>query len=279
MTVAFFLNYLGFIVVGFFFFMPDVYRITYKTALKRNPAWVKQDPERLGIVGPRRLSIGISYVLGCVLAAVLTAAAFLDGAIGLMTPILVAAAFVLTGMSLVEASYSARVLKRIPRPSTRVVDLSRRDPTEHVPAPLIVAAYALLVAVLAVYAYGYSNELVTGEIATRRIIGISGIIFLSGVCYVLMFRRPAFMNALANPAQPSRRMMAFESYTFVAVLYLGVIVGVWRISNDFFGALAFNDHYAFFTLSLIYQAGCVYILSREELVRIRNETAEEILRG
>ena len=259
MTIAFFLNYLGFIVLGFFFLMPAVYRVTHKAALKRNPAWVKEHPEQFGVTKPPRSSILISYMFGCILTAVLTAAAFRDGAIDLLTPILVVAAFVLVGMSILEALYGARLFKRIPSPGTRSVELSPRTLSEHVPVPLVYAAYAILVVAVAIYAYGYFGELVARDLAMRRMIGISGIIFLSGVAYVLSFRRPAFMN----PWLATRSKMAVESYAFVAVLYMGVIVGVWRISNDFFGALEFNDHYAFFTLSLIYQAGCVYVLRRK----------------
>ena len=89
-----------------------------------------------------------------------------------------------------------------------------------------------------IYSGAIVTEVINIEIATERLIGLSGFIVLwVGILIYTVKRKHSEMELIFK--ENGRK---YELWQIVVTLYLGVFVGIWRILGDFYGINLFSDN-------------------------------------
>ncbi len=101
-----------------------------------------------------------------------------------------------------------------------------------------------------IYSWALMSETLVDELAIARIVGLGVVIVLgAGVLLVTLRRKYSEMQDIIGPS--GRKV---EVIGAIAVLYLGVLVGIYRILGDFYNISLFSDASFFVAISLVIQA-------------------------
>lgn len=270
MNILFFIGYLGFVTLFFFVHLPMNYQLSAKIVLRRNPRWLLDHPDVLSKVKGRKLATRVSYIFGVAFIALLGLAIVSDKTPSMLTAIFLLAGFVIVIATVVEIRSVDRFYRLIPPTDAREVDLLRKRLSDYVPMPLVYVPVAILVLFLIAYVHGFLTEIIPYHLAVGRIGGIILMFLMMVYAYQMLFRRPGYHKVPMGIQQ-------IESYVFIATLFLAVLVMLWRIANDFFGAFLGQDIYLFLGLSIALQFAPFLNFLRDDVRHLAEQKADDIL--
>jgi hypothetical protein len=250
------------IAIFHFYAVPCGVRLMYQGALNRNPAWVTEHPEFTAENPAPRLSLWISYALGFSLYAWLVFVADYTSEWVLIYLIAASGLLVLLHHSVYFARVR-RINRSIPAPAIREASLDRRALRDFLPMGWVYAGVVMIAAIYTVYTYAFLAEIIPGELFFRRTSGVSVacLIATAAMLYCLC-RKPTDADELF-----SGRYRTWEVRANVAVFYLLVLAGGWRILGDVFDVYVGTDLGVIVAISIALQCVVVWA-SRNEVIPV-----------
>ena len=244
-------------VIFFFITAKPTYRFIYELFLSRNSEWVESNPEFLRSRSAPFYIVWISYILGALLISRIVYALFTDaestgGQISsILVPIYVHIVLV---FGYLGVQYF-RIYRRIPLAVVRSVSLQKRELAAFLPLPVVCVAYLLNAAIIAVYLFAVSQSLIPVDVFIPRMIGLGFVLILTSVLLRwALNRKPSKLDIV----WPGYRKL--DVHSCVGVLYLGALIGMWRILNDLFQIYPFKDIAFIVVVSISMQAFYLYSL-------------------
>lgn len=249
----FFLVMLAFtqIPVVFVFTSRKGLRLASYYCLKRNPDWVTTHPEFKVHTLINSVALGFSYLVAAVSVFAVLKYVFITPTPGYYVLLLVAPLTIWTlGYLVYFVSFYMAVTRKIPAPAIRTASLTDRRLATFVPMWAVYLCYGFLVLIMMIYSWALMSETLVDELAIARIVGFGVVIVLgTGVLLVTLRRKYSEMQDIIGPS--GRKVEVIGS---IAVLYLGVLVGIYRILGDFYNISLFSDASFFVAISLAIQA-------------------------
>lgn len=274
MTTIFFINYLCFISACYFYAVPRMITSEYNIDLKKNPAWIKNNPEFLKRFPNPNLLIKISYLFGGLLILYLLYVAVSEHTPMALTKVFGLTATVLCLYMSVFVIFELRFSNAIPSPDSRVAELIPRGLQDYVPISSIYVAYIILFSILGIFIYGYMSSSLPAEVATEHIIPLASVLLILSAVHILSFKSPARKDNLMGET-----VRKYASYIYIFGLYFIVLGHIYVIAIYFFHIQNINldKNWLTFFVSIFAQIIVVFIFNIKEMKRLVNEKPEDIL--
>ena len=251
----------------YIFGMPIACQVLTHLGLKKNPQWIKDHPKFVNYKIMDILTRGFSYILaaGAVLAIVKyviitpTPEYYMDLA---TVPLVISGVAFILYLILLQVS----IINKIPAPEMTTASLSDRRLSSYVPMWVVYFGFACIAVIVGTYGWGFASGIIEMELTSRRMIGLGGGMMLwFGLTLYMLRRKYSEFDVIFGP--DGRK---YEIWGTVGMLYMFVLIGVWRISGDFFGINLFSDNAFFIITGFAFQ---IFILIYSFHPRVR-----EILR-
>jgi hypothetical protein len=241
------------VAVFHFYAVPCETRLMYQRVLDRNPAWIASHPEFTAANPPPKLSAWISYAIGLSLYVWLILAPSMDTETLVINAMMASVLLTLIHPVVYPARFH-RMSRKVPPPEIREASLDRRALRDFLSPIWVYTAAGLIAAVIAVYAVALLADRIPEEVLFYRVSGLLiGCAALDGIIWYALRRKPTRADELF-----SGRFRCWKVRGPVAVLYLFVAVGTWRILGDVFDIHPLSEIGVWVALSIAVQVGWVW---------------------
>ena len=227
------------VIVLFFICMPYYGKVMIELGLRKNSGWITEHPEFTRHKLLEKFHSYFHYVLGVVTSVMIINYVWISpGTVHFLWLLLVPLGVSLSAFLLFTAALQRLVIKTIPAPDRIKASLDDRRLSSLVPMWVVYLGVACLFILFGIYSGAIVTEVINIEIATERLIGLSGFIVLwVGILIYTVKRKHSEMELIFK--ENGRK---YELWQIVVTLYLGVFVGIWRILGDFYGINLFSDN-------------------------------------
>lgn len=216
---------------------------------KRNPVWMTDHPEfqTHEIIG--RFMLWTSYILSGVTLAAIINFTWITPTPDYYVSLLFVPQYIwlMVLFGYIVATYKW-VMKKIPL-SIRKASLTPRRLSSYLPVWIVYSGYGLNALIMGIYAWALMSGVIDNEILIRRLIGISGGMVIITFMLLVSLRRKQ-SNSDVYFGSSGRKV---EVQLNVAILYLFVFVGVYRILGDFFEVSLFSTITLIVVMSIMIQ--------------------------
>ncbi len=227
---------------------PLAMRETCELFLSRNHDWVMQNPAFRQKHGALRYATGLSWLIGAAwLARTFHVASGTDTSDSEQIFLLAGPVF---SWVILCVGYGCiayfRVGRRIPLPTKRSASLERRTLRDYIHPAWVYLGYSLVTAISVLYLLAYMRDTVTADLFVARMSGLALAMTLQTSALLYCIRRKR--QPIDGHIGPSYRKL--EIICNIAILYLLIFIGAFRILQDVAGISLFPD-LAFFVFASV----------------------------
>ncbi len=236
--------------VVFIFTTRYICQLSGHMAYTKNPVWIAGHAEFTSDRNCNMVMRGFSYLLAMASLLMVIKFALVTPTPQLYIALLVAPTIIWTvAITVYSGVFHYSVIRKIPDPEIRKAVLTDRRLSVFVPMWAVYLCYGALAVILAIYGWAWATGAIAPELAMARLTGLSIVIVLGTMVLLILLRRK--LSELEAVVGASGRKI--EVIFSLAVLYLGVFVGIYRIAGDFFDIFLFTDAGFFIVMNLFIQ--------------------------
>ncbi len=240
-------------------------------ALTQNTEWIADHPEFTRHISYEKIMRLFANIVAAVSLVSIGYYVFQNpDPLNIVPMLLLPQLALLVGILLYTVALHFRVTRAIPLPDRRKTKLEDQSLSAYVPHWIAASSYVGLLLAVGVYLWALVSGSLPTDLATARLTGLGGIIAIgTGVLVFGLRRKHSELEFMFG--ENSRKI---EVRGAVAVLYLGVLVGLMRILGDFYGISLFQDAFFFIVISFFVQVSMavMYIKQKATLENHKSET-------
>ncbi|VAW07593.1 hypothetical protein MNBD_ALPHA01-985 [hydrothermal vent metagenome] len=236
--------------VVFIFTTHYICQLSDHMARTKNPGWIADHPEFTSARTCNMVMRGFSYLLAMASLFMVIKFALITPTPRLYIALLVAPSIIWTvAIMIYSGVFHYVVIRKISDPEIRKAVLTDRRLSAFVPMWVVYLCYGALATILVIYGWAWTSGAIAPELAMARLTGLSIVIVIGTMVLLILLRRK--LSELEAIVGASGRKI--EVIFSLAVLYLGVLVGIYRIAGDFFNIFLFTDAGFFIVVNLFIQ--------------------------
>lgn len=236
--------------VVFIFTTRYICRVNEHMGMGKNPDWVAAHPE---FTAPRICNMamqGFSYLLAAATLLALIKFTVITPTPAFYIALLVGPTGIWTlAFMIYTGFFHYGIVKKIPAPDVVKASLVDRRLSAYVPIWMVYLCYGILAAIIIFYGWALISGTLAAELAIRRLVGLSVVIVIGTVILLIILRRKSSELELIVGSSGRKIEVIFS----IAVLYLGVVVGIYRILGDYFNIFLFTDAGFFIVINVFIQ--------------------------